>query len=102
MGCWGPANHHFQSISVVARQKVEADVGQMRGFRDFTEIETETMMHLAHRFAPPHCDLDLMDLFYDATGLPRDWEVPPTAGSGDPYLKPRGGTKMKKSNKRLR
>ena len=60
-------------------------------------METETVMHLASTFEAA----GLLDLFYKATGLSKDWKVPEGTGGQDPYLKPRGGTKMKKSNKRL-
>jgi hypothetical protein len=40
-------------------------------------------------------------LFYEGTGLDPEWCVPTDTGGADPYLKPRGGTKMKKSNKRV-
>jgi len=66
-------------------------------FDAFEELQTETLMHLAHVFV----DRGLRDLFDQATGLSPDWEVPDGPGGPDPYLKPRGGTKMKKSNKRI-
>ena len=118
MGCWGPDNHHFQSISVVAERTVPASSssagsstgaaggGELAGavsqhasraFNDFVEIETETLMHLAHIFV----QRGLHDLFFEATGLSREWKVPPDRGGADPYLRPRGGTRRKVSNKRI-
>jgi hypothetical protein len=110
MGCWGPANHHFQSISVVGQldelpppQSPPSQGGggggdgQARRFGGFTDVETETLMHAAHLFI----DRGLSSLFYEGTGLDPEWCVPTGCGGADPYLKPRGGTKMKKSNKRI-
>ena len=68
-----------------------------RAFNDFVEIETETLMHLAHIFV----QRGLHDLFFEATGLSREWKVPPDRGGADPYLRPRGGTRRKVSNKRI-
>ena len=98
MGCWGPDNHHFQSISVVGQ--VEGGVGEgarERRFQGFLDVETETLMHACHLFARA----GLEGLFFEGCGLDPDWAVPSDTGGPDPYLKPRGGTKMKKSNKRL-
>ena len=61
-------------------------------------VQTETLMHAAHMFETA----GLLQLFFEGTGLDPSWTVPPGAGGQDPYLKPRGGTKMKKSNKKLR
>ena len=110
MGCWGPANHHFQSISVVGqvdqpppqplprRGGAEREsINSARRFSGFLDVETETLMHAAHLFI----DHGLSSLFYEGTGLDPEWCVPTDTGGADPYLKPRGGTKMKKSNKRV-
>ena len=88
-----PANHHFQSISIAAECCAPEGL-RIEGFHD---IETETVIHLAGTFASH----GLADLFFEATGLKREWEIPPNTGGPDPYLKPRGGTKMKKSNKKI-
>ena len=106
MGCWGPENHHFQSISVCGQLDLRpADAaggggggGGGRRFDGFLDVETETLMHAAHLFV----ERGLAGLFFDGTGLDPGWAVPGSTGGPDPYLKPRGGTKMKKSNKRIR
>ena len=67
-------------------------------FSGFTEYETETLMHVAHIFIAR----GLGAFFFECTGLNPNWDVPPDCGKQDPYLRPRGGTKMKKSNKRIR
>ena len=57
-------------------------------------------MHLAHVLVAH----ELGDVFFQSlasSGVDLSWQVPPNAGEANPYLKPRGGTKMKKSNKRL-
>ena len=94
-GCWGPANHHFQSISVIGeknqchREYFEAH---------FVEVETESLMHVAHKFV----NAGLKQLFFTSfPTLNPDWDIPSTTGNPDPYLKQRGGTRRKCSNKRM-
>jgi hypothetical protein len=95
MGCWGPANEHFQSISSVAQRDLTKDGAVFSGFY---EAETETVLHFAHHLQR----VGLLDLFYEATGADRGWELPVDDGRPDPYLTPRGGTKQKKSNRLVR
>ena len=95
-GCWGPANHHFQSISVIGEKDVD-DFSQCHFNTIFEEFETETIMHAAHLFA----NVGLKDFFFSSSGLNIEWEIPQTVGNPDPYLKPRGGTRRKCSNKRI-
>ena len=54
-------------------------------------------MHAAHLFA----NVGLKDFFFSSSGLNIEWEIPQTVGNPDPYLKPRGGTRRKCSNKRI-
>lgn len=70
--------------------------GWRAGRAGFAELETESLMHLAHAFAP-----GLRGWYAEACGLDPGWTVPAGPGGPDPYLVPRGGTKMKKSNKRI-
>ena len=98
-GCWGPENHHFQQISLAAEEGDCATAAQLARSGDgaFVEVETETTMHLAGTCI----ERGLSSLFYAATGLNPEWRVPPDTGGPDPYLKPRGGTRRKCSNKRI-
>ena len=96
-GCWGPANHHFQSISVIGEQEMDRGTSHFAAGK-FREIETETVMHIAHVFA----DVGLKDFFFNCLPeLNRKWEIPANVGAPDPYLVPRGGTSRKCSNKRI-
>ena len=45
-----------------------------------SELETETVMHLAHAYLAA----ELGPLFYAATGLNEAWAVPADAGGPDP------------------
>eukprot|EP00961_Rhodomonas_salina_P008378 113861-Rhodomonas_salina.1 len=113
MGCWGPANHHFQSISTVAHRRAtalsqashqrsgsgrhddtpeETEHGCER--QQFVEVETETVMHLAHAMQAR----GWLDLFWAGTRLSSEFQVPDGPGGPDPYLRARGGTKRKKGN----
>eukprot|EP01052_Picozoa_sp_SAG31_P029983 SAG31_NODE_3034_length_4763_cov_8.243782_3_plen_102_part_00 len=71
---------------------------QNRKFDGFIDVESETLMHVAHLFI----EAGFESMFYGGTGLDPNWVVPTSLGGQDPYERPRGGTKMKKSNKSLR
>jgi hypothetical protein len=97
-GCWGPANHHFQSISIIG--DINQSNVESNDFFDnsFIEAETESVMHAAHIFVKA----GLKDFFFSSlSNLNDTWEIPQTVGNPDPYLKPRGGTRRKCSNRRL-
>ena len=94
-GCWGPANHHFQSIRVIG-EKYQCDRDYFES--QFVEVETESLMHVAHKFV----NAGLKQLFFSSfPTLNPNWDIPSTTGNPDPYLKQRGGTRRKCSNKRI-
>jgi hypothetical protein len=56
-------------------------------------------MHAAHLFQRA----GLGDFFFSSlSGLDPSWAIPQDVGGADPYLKPRGGTRRKCGNRRIR